>query len=410
MTLQVQTSHHGIVTPSSTTYKFFNGFIKDGLYYGVTGEPRLRIFNVDTLAPVYADSSNGTGTYAGITLIAPGSAIIGNSGTARFDWVNIADSNYPKGVTTTNAQTIGNGNNPQQGLDGNPDIKVAVAHRGASVGVQVIDGNNFTVTPITTASTIFASTVGSCVIRKEGTNNWLVGFKNGTIIEMSSGGSIIQSVTLPQTPAAVALAAPSYATSLAYYNDRVLATAHSGALYLINWSASSILDTMPVEQGQTSAVSTILSNSASGLAMLCSSFTQGQQIMREVRFDQDRITIESTYYPSKVILASSVVIDPIKNKVIMSSNSTGLEALTLFKITPMNKINVPTRIQDSSVDIPGRIIRIRDNDNIGRSSVELDTNILAGETQLGATEGHSYIEIAIKSGSPEKYDIREFRA
>ena len=83
--------------------------------------------------------------------------------------------------------------------------------------------------------------------------------------------------------------------------------------------------------------------------------------------------------------------------------------MRVFNVTSPVKVNVLTRAQDPvSLDVPARVIRIRDA-GIGRTFCESDITIAAGASSYPCTADRNYIELALLT-SPNKYDIREFKS
>lgn len=412
MTLELQTTLHGLRS-DGTSFEWTDALISSGSVYTVTAEPRLKIYNIETGAVNYADGSNGTGSYSGITLIAASSAIISNRTSSRFDIVNLADPNYQKTGITTSAVTTGTTfNNYQNQIAGHPTAKLALSTRSSTGGVQLINANPSTptITQLTPSQLTGLSSVTT--IKKDTGDTWLVGTNGGTIVEIASTGSVIQSVSIPTTPNGATPSPLPVVGGLASYADYVVASSNHGALYLIQWSASAVLDVLPWEWGSTTAINCTLSQVASGYLLAGRGFHSSSEmsVIRELDISTGKFVLLGQWFKPVSIQTQTLKLDPTNRKAVALYDTTAADNMQIFNIPALNKINVSTRVQDSSVDISARIIRIREGDTIGRAFIESDQNISAGETDILATNGYSYVEVAIKSGSPEKYDIREFRA
>lgn len=412
MTLELQTTLHGLRS-DGTAFEWSDAVISNSTIYTVTTEPRFKVYNIETGAVNYADSSNGTGSYSGITLVAATSAAISNRTSSRFDIVNLADPNYQKTGITTSAVTTGTTfNNYQNQIAGHPTAKLAVATRSSTGGVQLLNANPSTPTITQLTPSILTGLAAITVVKKDNADTWLVGTNGGTIVEIASSGAVTQTVSIPTTPNGAAPSPLPGVAGIASYGDYVVASSNHGAIYLFQWSASAVLDILPWEYGSTTSVNCTLSPIASGYFLAGRGFHNSSEmsVIREIDISSGKFVLLGQYFKPVSLQTQSIRLDENNRKAVVLYDTTSADNMQIFNIPALNKINVPTRVQDSSVDIAARIIRIREGNSIGRAFIESDQNILAEETNIVATNGYSYVEIAIKSGSPEKYDIREFQA
>lgn len=411
MAIELQTSLPASDKTSGITFEYIDLLIYGDKLITVTGEPKLRVLEASTGKELYSDATNQFGTFSGISLITPACAVICNSSNQAIYYVDLASPTYAKNQATSGQISRSTPNNYNQIIAGKPDLKLA-AYCRQSGGIQLINGNNFTNTSL--SPSILSSNTSMCIINKDQANTWLVGTSTGTIVEIASSGSVIQSVSLPVTP----VANPPMTTGIPFVSNLVstgnyVVAASPRALYLINWGASSILDVVPIQQDQGQYV-LVLSNAASGFfiagqhpySLSPATLTKYYISNNKLSKDEQLLMKTSSNLPS----FSNLKIDFLSNKIYSTIDTQGSDGLLIFSMTPFNIDNVSTKIQDASVDVAGRIIRIRDSEFIGRSAIELDTSIPIGGASLPAISGKSYIEIAIKPGPSEKYDVREFLA
>ncbi len=383
-----------------------NGAISNGTHLLVTtSTPTIFKHNLSTLQLLA--SAAGTGTPAGIALLgtALASAVVVNSGSARVDFVDI-NSMGLTGVTT-GAATVSSTSTFSQNVASFPASGFALATRSSNGTLTAINGNTRQVSSLTVGG--LSGTQASCITPRDGHNTFLVGTKNGKVIETNTSGATIWSLTLPTTPN-VGTAPTNQISGLSYFNEKLLIQVETGARYLYSMSASSYLNsTVGTDAFGTSNWSPMC-ESASGVTLVGRAQTNtGLMAASEVFFDANQIITEQRYNETGT-RATVTWIDKSTNTAMISSSDAGNSNLPFRTMTggPYNRVSVETRVQDSGTDVGARILRIRD-DGIGSTCIEVDQNISAFTTLLPCTEGHNYIEISVLSG-PEKLDAREFQA
>lgn len=383
-----------------------NGVTSNGAHViTVTSTPTAYKHDINTMQMVA--SAGLTGTPGGVALLGStlASAAVVNTGSSRVDFIDIGTM----GVTgvTTGAATISSTSTFSQNIASFPASGFALSTRSTNGTLQAINGNTRQVSSLTVSG--LSGTQASCIVPRDGFNTFLVGTKNGKVIETNSSGATIWSLTLPTTPN-VGTTPTNQISGLSYYNGNLLIQVESGPLYLYNMTASSYSHTVMGSDAFGTSNWAPLCQSASGFTILGRGQTNtGLMASMECAFDSNQIVTVPRYNETGG-RSTANWIDSTTSRSFAISNDAGNGSLPFRGMSggPYNKVSVDTRVQDSGTDVGARIIRIRD-EGIGKKCVELDTNISAFTTPLPATEGHNYIEIAIISG-PEKMDVREFQA
>lgn len=246
----------------------------------------------------------------------------------------------------------------------------------------------------------------SCIVNKTGSGGAIMGTNNGKIIEIDSAGAQVSTFTLPTTPN---VSTPSLSVSgLSYYNDNLLVLTDRGILYHYTFSSSTLKYT-GVLPSLTSATGTggVLCESASGYTLHGVGNAAGAAHVPELYFNNSAVSFQDGFWSETFysVYAVGVAPDPVNQAWIIYNTSSG-KMLRIF-YTPETKIvTEPTRSKDPA-DISVRVIRYRDN-GPGKSFVEIDTSASAGSFSVNCTKGQNYIELAIKSAGPNRWDIREF--
>lgn len=376
----------------------------NGVLYTCTAQPAFRSYDLTTLAPL-ASGSGIASTPSGIALISTASAIIVSNGAAQVDWVQVATgarSGITSGAATTQYSQM-----PNQ-VAGNINTGYALATKSTTGSVTLINGlaqtcSSMPVTPLSGQN-------ATCVTNKD--SNFLIGTTNMQIHELSIAGSLIKSMTLASTPSGGVAIANLRVGSIAYSNGYVLAIDTHGIVHLINWATSTVVDRVQITAWDLNTGSA-LSPAVSGVVSMTGFTTTSNvpcQAVYEVYIDQGQIAIQDCYFTNQAAGFTGSSVDPLQPyTATMATLTTTGPGIRVFRNSGTNKVNIPTWIQDPpGVVLTGRAIRIRDN-GMGRKCVESDTSIPAAVTNIAATDGSQYIEIALTT-SPNKWGVREFKA
>lgn len=379
-----------------------DGVAINGNLWVTTQRPDFRVYNLSTLA--LGATGTTSANPAGICLINSASALTVSSSTGAFDLLEVSSGYrqaYTSGANTCYTNQMG------QQIASHPEMGIALTTRSTTGTLQRFNGNTFAITSLT-ASAISGQSA-RCIIAKDGSNNWLIGTTDGKIHEIDNTGQALKTITVPNTPQTAS--ANVYISGLNYSDDRLLVNSAGGFLYQYKYSTSTLLNTQFVGSGNGSTGGASLSSaSASGTCILGfgnAGSSVGTEIS-EVNFSSNNLILSSVYANESNNTVQNVGLDPLTSKAWYISTGTGNYMLRVYDLTNPQKTTSPTRLQDPpGTDISGRIIRLRD-DGIGRTFVEVDQNVSAGTTQALCTKDHNYIELAIKSGSPNRFDVRTF--
>lgn len=349
---------------------------------------------------------------SGIALYSGASAIACYNGSSRFDLIDLATLQVTPVTTGANpSYTASNG----QQIAANPNTGFAAVTRAGTNALSLI--NCVTRAASSISLTGFSNQTTTCVIVKG--NNFLVGSNQGSIYEINTNGTIINSFRLPRT--ASNNSTPNYypIVSLAYDASSTVIAAHSGgSLVAINWTTSSIINELPTYENTYPGANVALSNYSSGV-ILQASDSPGSRLycaINELFFNPKGLKPLDTTYINSYILSGThdLQIDPTGTKGFILSNDINGNTFKIrtFSITPTGSVLTKTRAQDPiGVDITGSVIRIRDR-GYGKTVIDLEQTITAGDNYPIAADGNNYIEVLLNgaSGASEKWDVREFTA
>ncbi len=377
----------------------------DGVAYTVTTQPAFRSYNLGTIAPLVSGSGVVSGP-SGIALVNTSSAIVVSATNSQVDWINLA-TGARAGVTSGAAATFYSQISNQ--VVCNRTTGWGLATKSATGSVTLINALSFTCSSMPIAP--LTGQNATCVANKD--SNFLVGTTDMKIHEVSVAGSLVKSLTLNQAPSGIAVSSLRV-DAITYYNNYMLCADTAGILYLYDWSTGTptLLDTWV---GQAWDLNTGLSLTAavSGTTIMTNSRGTGgtnSMAVFEIYFEKGEIVVQDIFYTNRSTGYRGADIDPIQNYVVVqTTETTSSVPLRLFRTTSNNRVNVPSRIQDpATLDIAGRIIRLRDG-GVGKCCVEVDTSIPSSTTNLVATGGMDYIEIALAT-SPDRWGVREYTA
>lgn len=403
----IQSLYGMIMDPNNSGVR--DAICSDGRMYSVSVQPAFRVYDLNTLVPL-ASTGLTNSNPSGVALISSASAVVVSSaGTANCEFVNLTGLN--RSNITTNAGTTMYSAYGQQ-IAANPATKYGIATKSTTGSVTLINGNTFALSSLTPSGSVLSGQNATCVAVKD--DNFLIGTTNNMVHEIDTSGTVIKSVTLPSTPQVAALT-NLRAGHLSYYNNLLLVTNTAGLVYLYDWSQSTpaLLDRQYGSVWDLNQVQ-CLTPSVSGVTYTVPAGTTAyaNYNLMELCPMGSSIAMTDNYVfgttGSLDVICGSL--DAQTGKLVMYTTQTSAgPAYFVYQTTPPGPVNIPTRIQDPvTVDVPGRIIRIRDG-GIGRTVVDLDTTIGAAQTDLVANNGSNYIEIALTT-SPSKFDVRQFRA
>lgn len=396
----------GTINDSSGA-RYVDAQAANGTLYTVTTQPRYRAYTLETMKEV-ATSSNLVAP-SGIALFSGGvSACVTSSTSSQVDFIELTTA-YRTSVSTGASTTVSNTISQQVAAQG----LIAISTRSTTGTVQRINATTATPTVASVAVGALSGQTARCVIPKTGTDNWFIGTSDGKIHEIDLNGFVYQTITIPSTPA---VSAPTiHVGNLSYYAPYILASTNHGSMYLYNYSSSAFVGHDMAHPCDSSNVCTPLSMAASGLAIMGRPTTPGNSWsdITEVYFEKGSILCNSVFFNEINLAFNNVGLDQTSSKAwILGNTTTGNYQVRVFDVTSNAKVTVPTAIQYLSspnwVYVGGRIIRIR-ADKPGTGIIEVGTTIGAAQTEVIASEDHSYTEIALTSG-PEQWDIREFKA
>lgn len=376
----------------------------NGKLYTCTAQPAFKSYDLTTFAQG-ASASGIASTPSGIALVSAASAIIVSNGASQVDWIQLttgARSGITSGAATTMYSQM-----PNQ-VAANINTGYALATKSTTGSVTLINGlaqtcSSMPVTPLSGQN-------ATCITTKD--SNFIMGTTNMQLHEVSIAGSLIKTVTLSQTPSGGITIANLRVASVAYSNGYLLVADTHGMVSLVNWASGTVVDRFQMGPWDLN-VGSAISPAVSGVVTMTGSQTTSNipcQAVYELYIDQGQIAIQDVYYSNQAAGFTASTIDPLQPyTTTMSALTTTGPGITVYRNSGNTRVNVPTQIQDpATVILSGRIIRIRDN-GVGRKCVESDTSIPAATTQISATDGGQYIEIALTT-SPNKFGYREFKA
>lgn len=381
----------------------------NGRMYSVTLQPALRVYDLNTLTQL-ASTSLTNSNAAGIALIDASSAIVVSSaGTPNVEFVNLTGLN--RSNITTNAGATMYAAMGQQ-VAANPNTKYGIATKSTTGSVTLINGNTFALSSLSPSGSVLSGQNATCVAVKD--SNFLIGTTDNKVHEIDTSGTVIKSVTLPSTPQVAALTSLR-AGHLSYYNNLLMVSNTAGMIYLYDWSQSTpaLLDRQYGSSWELNQVQ-CLTPSVSGITytLPAAATNYANYNLMEMCPMGSSIAVTNNYILSTTGSMDAICgsLDPVTGKLVMFTTQTSAgPSYLIYQTPPPTRVNVPTRIQDPvTVDVPGRIIRIRDG-GIGRTLIEYDNSIGAAQTEIPATNGANYIEIALTT-SPNKFDVRQFQA
>jgi len=377
----------------------------DNNIYYVTGQASFKKFDQATLTNtlnVIASSFTGTG----VALFNSSSAVMVFS-SANTYIINTSTGAFTN-ITTNAAAT--QRNNAMQQVATNQTTLLGIATKSTTGSVTLINANNSTCTSLTVST--LSGVNATCVIPKTRTSNFFIGSSDGKVHEIDTSGTVIKSLTLPVTNRYGGALTSLQVGSMSYYNNYLLVADTGGIVRLYDWSGGPTLLDQYFCTAWNLNQTIMLSNAASGTCYMTTPQANNlyNHAIHEVYFEKGEILVESCWTG---MLNSTTLVGTTQNNsgkmAMITTGTTSPCAMRVFNVTSPVKVNVLTRAQDPvSLDVPARVIRIRDA-GIGRTFCESDITISAGASSYPCTADRNYIELALLT-SPNKYDIREFKS
>ena len=396
-------SVQGLIYDSSTAPA--DAVMDDNNIYYVTGQASFKKFDQTTLTNtlnVIASSFTGTG----VALFNSSSAVMVFS-SAHTYIINTSTGAFTD-ITTNAAAT--QRNNAMQQVATNQTTLLGIATKSTTGSVTLINANNSTCTSLTVST--LSGVNATCVIPKTGTSNFFIGSSNGKVHEIDTSGTVIKSLTLPVTNRYGGALTSLQVGSMSYYNNYLLVADTGGIVRLYDWSGGPTLLDQYFCTAWNLNQTIMLSNAASGTCYMTTPQANNlyNHAIHEVYFEKGEILVESCWTG---MFNSTTLVGTTQNNsgkmAMITTGTTSPCAMRVFNVTSPVKVNVLTRAQDPvSLDVPARVIRIRDA-GIGRTFCESDITIAAGASSYPCTADRNYIELALLT-SPNKYDIREFKS
>lgn len=386
------------------TGTFRDGDANNNVLITVDSGPRFRKYDLETLAQSYTEVTTLTNP-VGITLIDSSSAVIVSSTVASVDFIELSGGyrqNYTSGAVA--ASTVGLGKGQQ--IDADTASKIAFSVADNITGkVMKINGNTFTIS--THVLSGVTSTITTVLMFDGATGaGWLLGTNDGKIHEIDSTPTVVKTLTLPTTPNTGT--APTFRVSgLSYHNDRLAVMTAEGILFIYKYSTSTELRRVylgSASSGGNFALGSSLCPSASGPFLYSPNYNKISNNSTVSEYDLNDLNVQETYsIELNQKSCPSVGIDKVNFKGWAMIDTTRIR---IFNLNSREKTAIQTRIQDpAGTDTTGRIIRIK-TPKIGLAAVDIDQNIAAGAVDINSQKEMEYIELAIRTDSPNRWDIR----
>jgi hypothetical protein len=401
----------GDIYPPTNLSITFGGACASGTnFFTVGSDEHLRKYTIsNTSMQMIASSATLAGfTPSGITFISGTSALIVYSGASTVTIIDTNLMNVTNFTATSQTQRTSN-----QQVAANTSLGLAMSTTNST--------GKITLTSLTSTTNLSPSGLSGgipqCVISRPDANTWLVGTSLGTIVELSSSGATLSSVSMPSAPF---VSAPAIKVqSLAYYNGFVLAVTDSGLLATLNWSTGAII-AQSVGMLSASCVC-VLSNSVNSMCLMSNTGSppQAYKGVTELFFanNNSQPNIDGITFIEANLPVLDVGVEPSGLYAWALVNSSTFIPCRIFNMTSPAAVMVQTDVQNPIGNSVGaRIIRLRDCNEVGNACVEVDQAIGPGAIQLPATNNRNYIELClygnIVNGNPPYtgWDIREFQS
>lgn len=396
--------------PTATTVK--GGCASGSIFLQVTQEPKAYKYSVSNSSITLISSATlAANTPTDIVFISPATAVIGYTSTARVDFFDI--NTFATAGITTNV-TNSNKSTPQQ-IAGNHNIGFALKTSSTTGRLTLISqASAAAVNP-----TFLSGKLANCIITRPDTNTWLIGTNDGKIHEIDQNMNLVTSVFLPSSNFIGTTQPTINVQSLAYYGGYVLAATDLGALLTYNWTTKTVVAQSVAALGSSTST-VIMSNAASGVVLISNTGTpiNNYKGISEVYFDNPNpLPLDSTTYLEANIGVASMGIEPTGAYVWICSTSSTFIPCRIYTITSPRKVLVSTEVQNPiGNDVAGRIIRLREANDVGNATVEIDQTVFPGPAAVQCTDSRNYTEVCIYgnivNGNPPYtgWDVREFQS
>ena len=374
--------------------------------YTVNATTLFRKYDQATLTNTLTVNATSSTAATGVALMNSASAVVSCT-SANLLFIELSTGH--RSTITTNAAATQR-NTAMQQIATNQSTLFGIATKSTTGSVTLINGSTFALSSLTVST--LSGVNATCVIPKTDGSNFLIGSSDGRVHEIDTSGTVIKSLTLPITNKYGGALTSLQVGSMAYYNNYLLVADTGGIVRLYDWAGSPTLLDQYFCTAWDLNQTIMLSNAASGTCYMTTPQANNlyNHAIHEVYFEKGEILIEScwTGMSNSTTLRGTAQNNSGKMAMITTS-TTNPCAMRVFNTTSPTKVNVLTRAQDPvSLDVPARVIRIRDG-GIGRTFCESDITISAGASSYPCTADRNYIELALLT-SPNKYDIREFKS
>lgn len=341
---------------------------------------------------------------AGMALITAATGIIVSSTNSSVTFIDI---------NTKQIQTISSGAStvrtpgPQQ-VSANKVTNIALATKSSTNSLMKINIGPNTVSSISPA---FGGAFAHCVLADEVSGVWFVGTEDGKVHEVTAGGTINKTITIPLTPNA-GTSPTTYVTGLAFKDPYLLVATLHGVIYYYHYWTGAILYKINDPENNDTTHGTSFSEVKNGLVVVSPTFAstgQGGFPFKLLCMNSKKPVIDSTYWVDNEALSATprmIHINSTRAVINNSTNSSGPRFFTM-KFDKSELTSLSTRAEyPEGVLQAARIIRVRGT--IGNKIVESDVDIPAADTSVPIYNNRNYTEIALISpGGTEKIDIRE---
>jgi len=374
--------------------------------YTVNATTLFRKYDQATLTNTLTVNATSSTAATGVALMNSASAVVSCT-SANLLFIELSTGH--RSTITTNAAATQRSTAMQQ-IATNQSTLFGIATKSTTGSVTLINGSTFALSSLSIAG--LTSQNATCVIAKTDSSNFFIGTTDSKVYEIDTSGTVIKSLTLPTTNKYGGALTSIQVGSMAYYNNYLLVADTGGIVRLYDWSAGPDLLDQYFCTAWNLNQTIMLSNAASGTCYMTTPQANNlyNHAIHEVYFEKGEILVESCWTG---MFNSTTLIGTAQNTsgkmAMITTGTTSPCAMRVFNTTSPAKVNVLTRAQDPvSLDVPARVIRIRDA-GIGRTFCESDITIAAGASSYPCTADRNYIELALLT-SPNKYDIREFKS
>lgn len=355
------------VTPSSATLRAgCTDETNNQLIVVESTTPSLIIYNMSTQAQV---SRWGTSSAPScVSLVAPGVAAIGYSGTSVIDFMQLSTGFRLSAAAGTTTSTV-------KGQLMAADLSLQVGFMTSSTARNYFKfdyGAGGVVTSYTN-SAINASSQTNCIILKS-TGRWLMGTTAGQVIEINAGGEVVDIADFGNVPNAGNLSVSTNTSNsinyLSYDNNLLLISWAQGSLSLVDWSTKEVIYTQPTG---SSTNGTTLCAASSGICISSRNYTTNTT--SNVLFETD-FTCGAPISSSLPLFtdSTSAILDAGINTT--TARGWALQStprIRFFDIVPRDSTTQTFTVQPSGSHVPFRLLVLDRTGGVGTATRLLDT-------------------------------------